>query len=162
MPASMAPPSGPRFGLRNATMLFAGALALLGCTSEDDESDASGSELGPLAVLAPGIVGGSEALGGTGPVRIEEDCVSLSTSNGNVVLLVWHAADVSWDGGDREITFTDRDGRSTAIRDGDVLTVGGESLTSQDGDPVAREITWLAEPDESCPGERFMVSSLLP
>lgn len=148
--------------MRNAALLFASVLALIGCTSEEDEPDASGTELGPLAILSPGIVGGSDALGGSGSVRIEDDCVTLPTSNGNVLLLIWHADDVSWDEGEREITFTSSEGIATAIRDGDILTVGGESLTSQDGPPVARDITWLAEPDESCPGERFIVSALVP
>lgn len=115
-----------------------------------------------MAVLSPGVYGGHEALGGSGPVRIEDECVTLTSSNGNVLLLVWLSADVTWDEDEREITFAPSEGLPTSIRDGAILTVGGSSLTSQDGDPVAREITWSAEPDESCAGERFIVNSLVP
>jgi hypothetical protein len=104
--------------------------------------------------------GGSEALGATGPVHIGDGCVTMTQSNGNVLLLVWHSAEVRWDENDREITFTSAlaaRAEPIILRDGDIITVGGESL--QDDVPVERNLDWLATPNASCNGERWAVSS---
>ncbi len=108
--------------------------------------------LGPLAVLdSPG---GSAwlALGGTGPIRIGERCVTLPRGNGDSVLLVWRSGEVLWDEKDREITFissTAPDEGPITIRDGDIITVGGGWY----GDP--EDMAWVAPPDESCGTEDY-------
>lgn len=115
-------------------------------------------DLGPLAVIDS--LGGSLALGGTGPVHIEDDCVTMTLLvNGEILLLIWLANEVRWDDDDREITYSstsDANAESLTIRDGDIITVGGESLLSDE--PVTRNLVWLATPRETCSGERFIVN----
>ncbi|MCH8200801.1 MAG: hypothetical protein IIB85_02640 [Chloroflexi bacterium] len=107
-------------------------------------------------------LGGDAALGGIGPVRIEDNCVTMTRENGDVVLLIWHAAEVRWDEEDREIIYSSAaypDAQPITIRDGDTITVGGSSLL--DDEPVTRApLPWLATPHPSCSGEPWAVSFL--
>ena len=117
-------------------------------------------DLGPLAVIdSPG--GGPDARGGTGPVHIDGSCVTMTRENGEILLLIWQSAQVRWDEQEQEITFSrasDTDANPITIREGDTITVGGESLI---GDvPVERNLTWLATPRENCSGEAWIVSGL--
>jgi hypothetical protein len=85
----------------------------------------------------------------------------MTRANGNGLLLVWHSREIRWDEQDREISFmsaTAADAQPLTIRDGDTITVGGESL--QDDVPVERNLVWLATPNASCSGEQWAVSSV--
>lgn len=85
----------------------------------------------------------------------------MTRENGDLVLLIWHAVEVRWDEQDRTITYSstaDPDGQPITIREGDTITVGGESLLSDE--PVERNLVWLATPHASCEGEAWMVSGL--
>jgi len=96
-----------------------------------------------------------------GPVHIGENCVTMTRENGDLVLLIWNAVEVSWDAKDRTITYSSasgQDGQPITIREGDTITVGGESLIGDE--PVERNLDWLATPHASCDGEAWMVSGL--
>jgi len=117
-----------------------------------------GHDFGPLAVIEG--LGGDDALGGTGCVRIDDRCVTMTLSNGETLLLVWHASEVRWDEEDREITFSSvRGSEPIKIRDGDIITVGGAGLGNDV--PVERDLLWLSPPHESCTGEPWAVSEVL-
>ena len=128
----------------------------LGGTPPPEVGQANG-DLGPLAVIEG--VGGADALGGTGQIDIGRSCVTMTRSNGDMLLLVWKSSQVSWDEEQREIVLLgSNDMVPPRIKDGDVITIGGASL--QDDQPVARELSWLATPDPSCAGEQWSVSSV--
>ena len=118
-----------------------------------------GTEYGPLAVLdGPG--GGPQARGGRGPIRIDGNCVTVTIENGEVLLLVWQSANVTWDDQNQAIVFSDvaRNTEPITLHDGDTITVGGASL---EGDlPLERELDWLATPHPACGGEEWAVSSV--
>ena len=135
-------------------------LALIGSGACGPTQSRQSNDFGPLAVIDG--LGGEDALGGTGPVHIGDSCVTMTRSNGEVLLLIWHAPEVGWDEQSREITFNsaaDPGAAPITIRDGDTITVGGASL--QDDEPVTRDLVWLATPQETCSGEPFAVSSIL-
>lgn len=78
--------------------------------------------------------------------------------NGETLVLVWHSAEVTWNAESRTITYTsfgNRNDETVTIRDGDIITVGGESLA--DDVPVERNLIWLATPHPTCPGEPWAV-----
>src|SRR5437867_4220823 len=100
---------------------FLAALGVVGCVASDSGSSSTPSSsptgqqsfttdplqshgFGPLAVLDSG--GGSDARGGMGPLRINDNCVTMTRENGEILLLVWHATEVTWDQGSREISFS--------------------------------------------------------
>jgi hypothetical protein len=119
------------------------------------------NNLGPLAVFDDPGTGAVLALGGTGPIHIEDACVTMTLPNGEALLLVWRSAEVRWDENQREITFSSKavaDAAPITIRDGDTITVGGESL--QDHVPVTRNLVWLATPQASCEGRQWAVNVL--
>ena len=130
-----------------------GALVIL-CIACDSSSN--GDDFGPLAVIDNPTR--SDALAGTGPVRIDKDCVTMTTSAGAQVLLVWHVTEVAWDPGSRTISYTsfgNPGDETVSIRDGDIISVGGASLV---GDvPMERNLTWLATPNPTCPGHPWLV-----
>ena len=130
-----------------------GALVIL-CIACDSSSN--GDDFGPLAVMD--ALGGADGLAGTGPVRIDEDCVTMTTTTGAQVLLVWHVTEVAWDPESRTISYTsfgNRNDETVTIRDGDIISVGGRSLV---GDvPVERNLPWLATPHPTCPGHPWAV-----
>ena len=116
-------------------------------------------DLGPLAVIDTD--GGSTAGGGTGRVTIGESCVTMTRANGDVVLLIWHLADVAWNEQRQQITFTGHAGPPdgpVAVRDGDTITIGGEALESDQ--PIERELAWVATPAPSCAGLGWFVDYL--
>ena len=112
---------------------------------------------------------GRQALGGTGPIDIGKSCVTMTLANGEVLMLVWGSRQVGWDEEEREIAFTSAGvghAEPIIIHDGDVITVGGASLLSDE--PVTRAplawlaapLAWLAAPHPSCSGEPWAVSGL--
>ena len=120
-------------------------------------AESDGYDFGPLAVIDN--PGGSQALAGPGPVRIDEDCVTLTSATGTQFLLVWHVAEIAWDPESRTITYTrlwNRGDETVSILDGDIISVGGESLNSDV--PIERNLTWLATPTPTCPGRPWAVS----
>ena len=126
---------------------------------ESPTQSALGDDFGPLAVIEN--PGGSLARGGIGPVHIEENCVRMTLESGDALFLIWYEAQVTWDESTREITFTslaEPDAEPITIKDGDTITVGGESLIGDE--PVERHLDWLATPHASCDGEAWMVSGL--
>lgn len=119
------------------------------------------NDLGPLAVFEDPGTGAALALGGTGPIHIEDACVTMTLINGESLALVWRSAEVRWNEEDREITFTSAavaDAKPITIRDGDIITVGGASL--EDDVPVTRNLAWLATPQASCEGRQWIVTVL--
>lgn len=130
-------------------------LVLVGTACESAPED----DLGPLAVVDFGGGGASLAAGGTGEVRISDDCVSVVLDNGQTVLPVWHQGDAEWDEDDRSIHFGP-EGDAVVIHAGDRVALGGESL--EDDDPSLRgDIPWVKEPAEGCAGERFLVDQVV-
>lgn len=164
-------------GIRRAVLVLICGLGIAGLTAcgSDSTPAPSGStsqltaaptgnpgdtELGPLAVIDSS--GGSLARGGTGPIHIGAYCVTMTREDGDVLLLIWLVGQVSWDEQERVITFvraTEPDEEPITVRDGDIVTVGGESL---EGDvPVERELVWLATPNPSCSGgEAWIVNGM--
>lgn len=151
-------PLTSRSRLRIALLVLGLIVAASGACSSDKPD--KGRAFGPLAVMDEPVEGALQALGGTGPVDIGERCVTMTGENGFVVFLVWRSAEVTWDEGNREITFSNAatsDSEPVTISDGDIITIGGggfgrEGATERElrDDP---KITWLAEPDESCEGD---------
>lgn len=82
----------------------------------------------------------------------------MTSEDGTRFLLIWHAAEVEWDPESRTITYTSfgNPGNETvSIRDGDIISAGGESLG--DDVPVERNLDWLATPDPTCSGVPWAV-----
>jgi len=120
----------------------------------------SSPDFGPLAVFRTD--GGLDARGGTGPIHIGNECVTLTNESGQNLLLVWSqqegGGEVAWNEEEREITFRSAGDSPVTMRDGDVITVGGANVV---GDvPIERDLDWLAPPHQSCTGEQWMVSSV--
>ncbi len=84
----------------------------------------------------------------------------MTRENGGVLPLIWRSDEVRWDGKERAITFSgsQADAKPITIRDGDIITVGGESLYGDE--PEERNLVWLATPQATCTGEPWIVSSL--
>ena len=131
--------------------------ARVGC---DLDSESSTEEFGPLAVFRTD--GAFQARGGTGPIHIGNECVTLTTETGQKLLLVWSlqegGGEVAWNEEEKAIVFRSPRDSVVAIRDGDVITVGGGHLGSDR--PPDRDPGWLAPLNESCTGERWMVGSV--
>lgn len=134
-------------------------LALAACAERSAEQPDVATDLGPLAVLDAEGGGFGETLGGRGPITIDEDCVSVTVSNGHELLLVWQSGSVSWSGSPQAITFSPRAGSPVTVHSSDVVTVGGETLVPEDS-PTEREFTWIKEPEAGCTGEQFLVSTI--
>ncbi|MGH9053793.1 MAG: hypothetical protein ACRDWX_12395 [Acidimicrobiia bacterium] len=90
-------------------------------------------------------------------MTIGDECVTLKIANDAELLLIWRRDQVQWFSETGEITYTGPRGESFAISSGDVITVGGESLIGDTG--AQTDVDWIVHPDESCPGERFIVHS---
>ena len=148
------------YGFSRPLLVVAALVVAAACGSSQTGPSVSApaAGLGPLAVIDDPGGGALTALGGTGPIRIGERCVTLTSANGDVLLLVWRSAEVRWDEEDREITFTStavRDAKPITIRDGDIITVGGGSLDGDGGEPVTPNVVWLAAPQETCSADEL-------
>ena len=112
-----------------------------------------GVDWGPLAVV-PGPPGGDAALVG-GTLRITDACVLLETPGDDPVLLVWPAEGTAWEAATRTIRFTNRDGTTASLRDGDTVKFGGGGDSTEEGGVPGIEwveaTQWTARPDPSCP-----------
>lgn len=119
---------------------------------------------GPLAVI-PGPQGGDAALTG-GTLRITDACVFLDKPGGDQVLLFWPAEGTAWEAATRTIRFTNRDGTTVTLRDGDAVRFGGGGdRTEESGVPGAEWVEgthWVARPDPACPTDaRWGVSEVV-
>ena len=130
------------------------------------ESDLGGqggpADWGPLAVMH--AAGGMDALS-TGTLRITATCVLLETAGGESELLVWPADRTRWDDASASVVFTESDGTETALRDGQLVSLGGGGDSTLEGGISGEEwvasIDWVAAPDPSCPMEtRWFVSAV--
>lgn len=149
--------SGPTKAAWALLPVIALATLAAGC----GENGATDADYGPLAVIDDSETapeGGDDALGGTGPLSIGGECVTLENEGGQVLVLAWRASEVEWDEG--EIVFTGQGG-DVRLSDGDVLSVGGSSLSGEDELEASPDITWASEPDESCDGELWAVHSIV-
>ncbi|MCA1572295.1 MAG: hypothetical protein LC798_18695 [Chloroflexi bacterium] len=141
-------------------MLLVAACAIGACdagpgpsTPATMETDAAPSavaptdEWGPMAVWDDaGSSGGDMALL-TGILAIDDQCVTVGENT-----LVWGASQVQWNPETTSILFNDPLARVVVeLAPGDNVELGGGG---------AADPPWIAEPDESCPGERFGVGNI--
>lgn len=106
---------------------------------------------GPLAVLPS--TGGDEALS-VGKLVITDTCVLLEGGGGSRELLVWPGDRTRWEADARAIDFTNRDGSSFTLREGDIVRFGGGGDATAEGGAPAEEwvagLDWVNPPDPSC------------
>jgi len=142
-------------------VIVATLVAAVACSSDAPSSNGSGGQVpgnrdfGPMAVTNAG--GGNAAHGGTGPIDIGENCVTMPLPNGETLLLVWHAKEVQWNEDKREITYRLGglpESEPITIRDGDIISVGGSGLDSWQ----LASFTWFAKPHPSCIGQAWGVT----
>ena len=104
---------------------------------------------GPLAVLPP--QDGMDTLRLEGTLSITETCVYLESAD-EIVLLVWHADQVTWSAQPRVITFQNFDGRVVILSDGDRVVIGGSGggeESGESGGAFVNRMTWVAAPAAS-------------
>lgn len=139
-----------------AIVVVAVAVVLAQVPSPAQQGDAAG--WGPLAVLD--MDGGMDALT-TGRLRVTESCVLLEIAGGESELLVWPADLTGWDEADGTIVFTDYDGTTARLRDGEPVSLGGGENTA-DTESWLASTDWVSPPDPSCPMEvRWYVSGVV-
>lgn len=146
------------------------SLAATSCqTSSDDRDDRptadastreEASVAGPLAVVDYGTAGGSLASGGTGVLRITDNCVSIDRDGGSKVLPVWHEVNTEWDGSAGTILFAHPDGSIVELNDGDTITLTGEALFGDEESEAEKDIPWVQEPASGCDGDPFIVDDV--
>ncbi len=145
---------------RRVTVVLAVLLAMTGCqraaptappVSSAPTPGATGS-WGPLAVAREDADAINAALGGEGPLRIGDSCVTLlREETGDEITLVWRDGQTTWDP-DGSIIFEDGlTNRTLVLEDGARIGVGGAGSTSS---PL------VAEPDPSCPDDSFVVHTV--
>lgn len=134
-------------------------LSLVACSESDDgdppedrpetsRSFAVSDRYGPLAIYQ----GGAGDDGRTeGEVRVSNDCVFLSSSAGDL-LLIWPEGSTSWSESDATIEFDNPDGSGLAeIRDGDRLVLsGGGTTIKREWSNWVDSLVWVVKPDPSC------------
>jgi hypothetical protein len=85
---------------------------------------------------------------------VTEDCVTVGTSRG-AVLLLWPRDRASWDPSSRTITFRNVDGALVTAGTGMHVVVGGGGGGADEAgaDPVAwvARMRWVVEPSRNCP-----------
>jgi hypothetical protein len=107
---------------------------------------------GPLAVIREDAEVIHAALGGEGRLRIGEHCVTLeATDPAREITLVWRGSQTEWDPLG-SIHFEDRLADTVLeLADGVDISIGGAG---------ASRSPWVAEPDPSCPRDRFVVHTV--
>jgi hypothetical protein len=131
--------------MRRVLLSLAAVLAAAGCSGSGSSED-----WGPLAVIRDEGAGGAQVDGGSGTLRISEDCVVLTPRDGREVTLVWPSGLTAWEPEAREVVFESFEG-DVRVADGDTITVGGSGDIAGD---------WVAAPAASCPERRFLVYEL--
>ena len=129
--------------MRCVVVWLAAALAAAGCSGSSDD-------WGPLAVVRDEGEGGAQVAGGSGTLRISEECVNLTPRDGPEVTLVWPSGLTAWEPDAREVVFESFEG-DVRVADGDTITIGGSGDIAGD---------WVAAPAASCPELRFLVYEL--
>jgi hypothetical protein len=129
--------------VRRVLVWLAPVLAAAGCSGSSDD-------WGPLAVVRDEGGGGAQVAGGSGTLRISEECVTLTPRDGSEVTLVWPSGLTAWDPEAREVVFESLEG-DIRVADGDTITLGGSGDIAGD---------WVAAPMASCPERRFLVYEL--
>lgn len=141
--------------MRMVVIALSAVLTLAACgeasTSDVvDQPSSDGGSWGPLAVTSANG-SGAEALI-QGMLQVTDECVLLQ-EQGEDVLLVWGAGQVTWNADERTITIEDADGTVT-VADGDQVRLsGGGSSVEEGGDPAeewAEGIDWTSRPAPSC------------
>jgi hypothetical protein len=131
------------------------APSLLG-PGRSQHGDAGG--WGPLAVLEMGV--DMDALA-HGTLRIGDQCVLLETVDGRSELLVWPEDLTSWDEADGTIVFTNPEGTTARLPDGEPVSLGGGQITA-DTELWLASTDFVSPPDPSCPMEtRWYVSGVV-
>jgi hypothetical protein len=123
-------------------------LAVVGC---------EGRQWGPLAVIHEGADLVLDSRGGTGPVAIGPECVSLTTQD-DVITLVWRDSQTSWDSNLNQIVFRNVTGEPVRVSNGETIDVGG--VFAVRGQPVPMELTWISPPAPDCEGDLFVVHTV--
>lgn len=149
-----------------ATAIIAGfaAMSAIACTPTADKgldvANRGVDDWGPLAVLDDEDKTTVDlAHGGTGTLVITADCAFLRLSSakgkksGIEKTLGWRSGQITWDANAEGIRFDDPVAGKMRIKDGDPISVGG-------GGKLADGNTWLSEPAEACPTQRFYVHSI--
>jgi hypothetical protein len=107
---------------------------------------------GPLAVIP--AQDGADTARTEGTLRITNTCVFLAERGGDVLLL-WPADRVTWDAGERTITFANFDGTDVTVGDGESVVLGGGGGSSAESGVTAEvwltQMTWVARPADGCP-----------
>ena len=129
--------------MRRVLVWLAPVLAVAGCSGSSDD-------WGPLAVVRDEGGGGAQVAGGSGTLRISEECVTLTPRDGPEVTLVWPSGLTAWEPEAREVVFESFEG-DVRVADGDTITIGGSGDIAGD---------WVAAPAASCPELRFLVYEL--
>jgi hypothetical protein len=87
-----------------------------------------------------------------GTIHVSDRCVLLVVQ-GEEVQLAWPVARTSWDPATRNITFTNRDGRSQIFSDTNQLMFRGSSSRAQNGqtnEAWAASVNWVSPPAREC------------
>jgi hypothetical protein len=99
---------------------------------------------------------GAETALAHGVIRISDACVTLE-SQGESTLLVWPADRTTWTADARAVTFSNFDGTSATVQDGDGVILGGGGDSSAEsgmsGEEWVSQVRWVAPPAASCPLE---------
>lgn len=139
--------------MRTIVMVLAALLALSACGGSTDVADRPGPDgqaWGPLAVTPPDQTSMEALIQGT--LRVTDDCVLLD-EQGEDVLLMWDAGQVTWNAEARTITFEDADGTVT-VADGDRVRLGGGGSSVDEGGAPPQQwvesIDWVSPPAPSC------------
>lgn len=125
-------------------MMLVLAAAVLGCGTE------AGASWGPLAVMQTDF---GMAARNEGTLVLTDQCVYLER-DGERELLIWPANETSWSPATAEIRFRRSNGDVMTMRDGQRVVLGGGALSltvdGLNGQKVARQFDWVAEPDAGC------------
>lgn len=138
---------------RTSIAALAAVLALSACGGSTDVTGQSSPDeqtWGPLAVTSADGSGGQALSQGT--LQVTDECVLLD-EQGEDVLLVWGAGQVTWNADERSVTIEDADGTVTVADGDEVRLSGGGSSVEEGGDPSeewAAGIDWTSEPAPSC------------
>jgi hypothetical protein len=100
-----------------------------------------------------------------GTLVITDQCVFLER-DAQRELLVW-PAETAWSPAKQEIGFRRGNGEVVSIRDGQLVVLGGGTLSltldGPNGEKLPRQIDWVVAPDPTCQVETpWLVSDVLP
>jgi len=129
------------------------AVLLVASCGAGDQQNQTETQYGPLAVYDDNSTGTELTLGGTGTLRIDQNCVWLDTNDREPVPLAWRSSNVEWSNTNQTITFTDQQNETT-ITHGDQITIGGTNTPTG--------LKWLTPPNTNCKPEPFLIHAITP